>query len=128
MSGDDLGTLSRAELLLDRRVVEPDPLALELSVGCELEHVEQPDAHGTALAVAKAPVAVDDLTRPQRLVGGEGACSDSRQRRGLGRDAQRGSRSRRVAGVGVSQENIAGFIQGPKRVSDRVGSTPSKEN
>jgi len=28
----------------------------------------------------------------------------------------------------MSQENVAGFIQGPKRVSDRVASTPSKEN
>src|SRR3954469_6077526 len=101
MSGDDLGTLSRAELLLDRRVVEPDPLALELSVGCELEHVEQPDAHGTALAVAKAPAAVDDLTRPERLVDAEGIAVEAHDRRDA--FATDGGKQHLVVGLGFVQ-------------------------
>src|SRR5829696_7686094 len=59
---------SRAELLLDRGMVDPDPFALDLPVGRELEHVEQPEACTTAHAVAEERVAVGDLTRPDRLI------------------------------------------------------------
>src|SRR5215207_295548 len=80
--GGEIGwPLTRAELLPDRGEVDPDPFALDLSVGGELEHVEQPEACRAAHAVAKAPMAVDDLTRPERLVDQEVIAVEAHDRR-----------------------------------------------
>src|SRR4029453_13619557 len=62
-------------------MVDPDPFALDLAVGGELEHMEQPTAYVTAHAVAEEPVAVDDLTPPDPLLDQEVIPGEAHDRR-----------------------------------------------
>src|SRR5262245_59503743 len=71
---------SSAELALDRREIVPGGLARDLAI-LDLEDVQEPEAHRTALAVAQEDGAIDDLTLPQSLVDDEVLAVETADRR-----------------------------------------------